>query len=302
MEKKRRQHYVWQHYLKAWTTDGKLWCRRESNIFRTGTTSIGVARDYYRLQEMEPNDLAFVRAVVINQLPPLPRMVCENWIPLFTDLFRYKAEFEKFGKLDPGLAQQLDASINNLEENLHAHVENSFVEHLDSLRSGDIDFLRDSEAFSTFCFFLAMQYVRTPTRRAAIIANLKDAPFNVEASWGLMRAILATALGFQLNRRDEAMRLTFLEAPDAGPRFITGDQPVLNTKAVGLDGGEQADELEFLYPLSPHLAVLIDFDGQAGPMQTRRKADHDELLRLNSMIVHESTAQLYAAERGDLEW
>jgi hypothetical protein len=26
LAKKRRQHHVWQHYLKAWSTDGQLYC------------------------------------------------------------------------------------------------------------------------------------------------------------------------------------------------------------------------------------------------------------------------------------
>ena len=300
MEKKRRQHYVWQYYLKPWTTGEKLWCRRLSEVFQTSTKNVAVKKDYYRLDEMEEDDLRFVRRMVLEGLPPVARELGEAWVPLFTDLFRFKAEFQASGSTDTRVARQLDTSINNLEEDLHAKVEADAVSHLDSLRSREIGFLRDGDALSSFLFFLAMQYVRTPTRLAAMRANLGDAPFNLDASWGLLRTVLASAMAFQMNRQGESLRATFLGTSVEGSRFITGDQPILNTKAVGLGVGEQATELELLYPLGPSLSLLIDFRGQGGPTKLDRQEDAEEVDRLNTMVEAESAEQLYAAHEADL--
>ena len=40
--KKRRQHHVWQRYLKSWTVDDKLFCLRDGRIFVAGTHAITV--------------------------------------------------------------------------------------------------------------------------------------------------------------------------------------------------------------------------------------------------------------------
>jgi len=300
MEKKTRHHYVWRHYLKPWTTSGKLWCKRGGTLFQTSRTNVAVERHYYRLKEMEEKDLRFVRSVVLEGLPPVSRQVGAAWVPLFTDLFRYKAEFQSSGSTDMEAARQLDTAINNLEEDLHAKVENDALSQLESLRSGDVEFMRDGDGLSSFCFFLAMQYMRTPTRFAAMQANLSDAPFNLDAGWGLLRTILASGFAFQMNRRGEKLRATFVQASDEGIRFITGDQPVLNAKAVGLAVGEEAKDLELLYPLGPNLALFIDFEGEGGPTRLNRQGDAEEVDRLNTMVKAEAAEQLYAAEKDDL--
>jgi hypothetical protein len=60
-ERKRRQHHVWQHYLKSWTTDGRIWCLRDGNIFQTNTTKVAVERDFYKIPELTPEDIALIK-------------------------------------------------------------------------------------------------------------------------------------------------------------------------------------------------------------------------------------------------
>jgi hypothetical protein len=48
-EKKRRQHHVWQRYLKSWAIDGQIYCRCEGRMFPTGTTAVAVEQDFYKL-------------------------------------------------------------------------------------------------------------------------------------------------------------------------------------------------------------------------------------------------------------
>jgi len=209
--KKRRQHYVWQYYLRGWEVNGNLWCSREGKVFQVGTKNVAVERDFYRLKEMRPSDLQFVREVVINRFEPVLRAICEGWVPHFTELFAIKARYEQSGSTDPEIEAQIDTSINNIEEDLHAWVEGPATRYLDELRRSSITFLEDGEAASLFAFFFALQYMRTPTRRNAFIANLQDRPeFRFDASWGLLRTVLATAFGFYMNRQEAQLRLTFL--------------------------------------------------------------------------------------------
>ena len=52
--KKKKHHYVWQHYLTAWARDGEqVWClRKGGEPFRSHTLNIGQQRYFYRLREM----------------------------------------------------------------------------------------------------------------------------------------------------------------------------------------------------------------------------------------------------------
>ncbi|MGC4064853.1 MAG: DUF4238 domain-containing protein [Polyangiaceae bacterium] len=79
--KKRRQHYVWRHYLEAWTTEGTLWCRREGKVFEASPQNVAHERYFYRLREMSEADLEFVRTLLIRPLEqPKLRTFAEGWI------------------------------------------------------------------------------------------------------------------------------------------------------------------------------------------------------------------------------
>jgi hypothetical protein len=64
--KKRRHHYVWQHYLRAWTVENQIACLRDGRTFRTGTTTVAVEKDFYRLQDVTEGDLRFLEAFLLS--------------------------------------------------------------------------------------------------------------------------------------------------------------------------------------------------------------------------------------------
>ena len=62
----KNQHYVWQHYLRAWAHDGQVWCVRapKKQAFRTNTSNIGSETYFYRVQELDEDDIAYLKAVI----------------------------------------------------------------------------------------------------------------------------------------------------------------------------------------------------------------------------------------------
>src|SRR5262245_56387397 len=60
-EKKSRQHHVWKHHLRAWETDGKLWCKQGSKIFLSSPTNLAVESEYYRLHKLDEREKKAVR-------------------------------------------------------------------------------------------------------------------------------------------------------------------------------------------------------------------------------------------------
>lgn len=140
-----------------------------------------------------------------------------------------------------------------------------------------------------------MQYMRTPGMARDVVESAGEIPgFNADAAWGLMRTIFATNLGhgFYIQRR--TLRLTFLDAP-ADAEFVSGDQPIVNVRAIGLPEGQPPSESEIAlyYPLTPTRALLMAFDAPA-PSTDRRSLTSAETAAYNQMIVNASQEQLYA--------
>jgi hypothetical protein len=300
--KKRKQHYVWEHYLKAWAVDGQVWCRRGGERrFHTSTENIAHRRDFYRLKEMSERDVQVVETL-ISKMSEEARRAARGWLPHFQLFHEAKRRLEASGRgsRDRDLERQIDIGINNSEEDLHASVEDRAIPLLAALRDGDDSILGGAERFAEFSWFIAMQYMRTPgVMRRSIEAIRGMIPgFSIEASWGLMRTIFATNIGGSLYARRGALRLTFLDAP-AELEFVTGDQPIVNTRAVDVGTDAPPTELELFYPLTPTRALLMDFDfGRA--LTERRALSAEEATAFNQMICSESEGQIFARSENAL--
>jgi hypothetical protein len=294
--KKRKQHYVWRYYLKAWSTSGQLWCRRDGKPFLSATENVAQMRDFYRLKKMSERDIQCVEALIAS-MAPAAQEGARGWLPHFALLFDLQRQFIVGGGTDPKVEKQFDIEINNMEEEIQSGIEESAIPLLDALREGDGAFLVDDGKFADFALFLAMQLLRTPK----VQTRMTSAPLpglNLEASWGLLRTIFATNIGGVWFRQRSRCRLTFLEAGPAS-QFITGDQPLLNTRASRADRELPPEALEMYSPVSPVRAVLIDMDGPIRSVTARRLSDEGTRV-FNGMIARESDEQVYASTEGAL--
>lgn len=295
--KKRKQHYVWEHYLKAWSVDGQVWCRRGSERrFRTSTDNIAHRRDFYRLEEMSERDVQVVETL-IAPMSEEAKSSARVLLTCFRLPYKIKHHWKATGRRNLSLERHIDVGINNLEEDMHASVEAEAIPLLAALREGDSTILGDDEHFAAFARFVAMQYMRTPgVMRRAVEAAAPD--FSFETSWGLMRTIFANNLGAGLCARRDGLRLSFLSAPSEF-EFVTGDQPIVNVQAVEPAGDTPPTRLELYYPLTPTRALLMDFHyGQA--IADRRLLSMADVATYNQRICSMSDGQAYARSESAL--
>lgn len=141
------------------------------------------------------------------------------------------------------------------EENFHSSIESDAAPILDQLRQKQRSFIDSSETSASFLHYLSQQYCRTKNFRESIGKELSR-PSHLFASanaTNFLSYILACNLGLSFAAERELLEIVFLETNT--PRFVTGDQPVINLLANRF-GGDTSDII-FYYPLSPYLACLL---------------------------------------------
>jgi hypothetical protein len=130
---KKRQHYVWKKYLKPWTVDGKLWCKRNRTIFNPSLENIAQEKYFYGVNPLNEVEL-MLAAEFIKRTPP------ENH-PL---LVRMLTQYTYIGN-GPS-----DYLRKNGMENYHERIEHSIGDSLEFLYKKDLSFLNDTDKKMNF--------------------------------------------------------------------------------------------------------------------------------------------------------
>lgn len=286
---KRRHHHVWQHYLKSWTVDGKIWCLQNGKIFPTGTTMVAVERDFYKLERLKPSDRDFIQNFFAVSHPAAQQNFT-RLLDLVDAPFRFadkaRNEFNR-----EAIDKKLSFYASSVLEDYHATIEASFLPILASALAGDISFYDDKRCI-LFLNFISTQYMRTKGIKERAIALFSSNNYqDLNRVWNVMIHMFAANIGADLYRERRRRRLVLIKN-DTNVPFITGDQPAINLKAIP---DHPPENLSIYYPISPKLAlVLADID-DASPFPevglTREQA-----LILNRLVGDASYLQVFAKE------
>ncbi len=300
MQKKKKQHFVWRKYLRPWTLDDSIFCLMGDRIFESGLMGIGQEKYFYKLKELSTKEIQFIKDLLEKDQRSLISQLNHGWLELFNKVFEIKNRLDQAGVSEPSIDEILDVMICNFEEDLHCGIESEGGVFLDKLYTKDLSFYEDDEEVISFIFFICQQYFRTQKLSSNVQASLGSFNgYNIEAMWPVLRHTSATSLGFSLYQDRDKFRLILIENTSTTP-FITGDQPIINTYAVGLGLGESPEDLEFYYPLTPSLALLFT-DDQKYQSKTIVTANKDDVIKYNTYIHEQSGRQVYASQREPLE-
>ncbi|MEI9988156.1 MAG: DUF4238 domain-containing protein [Aliidongia sp.] len=290
--KKRRQHHVWQKYLKAWSTEGQLCCLMDGRIFPTGTSMIAVEKYFYKIDKLTAADIALIKFLLIDVkgLHPLIKKNHEDFLKLITVPALFEGE-------TAGLDDLIDTFRTNALEDYHAGIEASFLPLLESALNKDISFYSDEQSCMTLFHFLASQHMRTKGIKVKTIEILKRKN-GLDASriWSVMSHMFATNIGMGVYREKKKRRLVLVENT-TDMAFITGDQPVINLHG----GGEKSPAtLSWYYPISPRIALLLP-EVDEEPAVSTASLTSVQIGDLNAKIVAASHRQVFAQSRSSLE-
>ncbi len=297
--KKRNQHYIWRYYLDSWAKNKQIFCLRVNNIFKTNLKNIGSMRDFYKLKELNENDISLIKKLFLKDSNPILKKLNENWLTVFNTVFSLKRKLQQDSRKNTEIDSKIDKLIINFEEDLHATIENNSISCIDKLRNENVSFLKTKEELINFIYYLSVQYFRTNKIKTSVIKTTSKYPqFNIEKIWNISSHILATNFAYNLWKRFNYFRIILLKNNTIVP-FITGDQPVINTFA-DYQNNENLNELELYYPLKPFLALLITQKAEIINNSILR-LDENKIHEYNYLIFKASHEQIYANENNVLK-
>lgn len=288
----RRQHHVWRYYLEAWTSSGRLYCRDDRRIFQVNPRHIAVEKDFYKLNDLTPGDLALLYRMV-NASPPEAREAMRNFIRMLSPEHRLQAWIDVTGDRAEAEARMRQDRIQ-IEELFHSGVEAAAQKTLDALRSGKVRRLADGPELRHFCHFLGVQQFRTKGMKARVLARMKlmePSQYLTPASWNIQSHIYGANVGASIYGAQRVSPIRVLKN-ETSRLFITGDQPVLNLYGNG--DGIPPTHMAIYYPISPRLAVFID-DAER-PLSLHVGALTEDRVRfLNAHIARMAYKQTFAS-------
>jgi Protein of unknown function (DUF4238) len=286
--KKKRQHHVWQHYLKSWTVDGNLYCLRDGNILRAGTLNVAVERDFYKLHKVTPADLKLIHFLASDIAHPTLQKLHHQFL---TGMAAPIIRFGELAKKDKLVSDALDLFMTNALEDVYAGIETKFIPLLARIKAGDTSFYFDSEKSVDFLYFVCTQYMRTKAIRVRTIERLnQNGLMDLTRVWNLMSYLYALNIGFSLYIERRRRKLVLIENRTDVP-FITGDQPVTNLLGNGMTSPEW---LVLYYPISPTIALVLS-EADKEPPFTNDDLTPEKVAELNERIFNVSDSQLFAS-------
>lgn len=300
--KKRRHHYVWREYLRAWAEDEKIFCLRENNIINPNLVGIGQQRDFYKLKELNQNDVEFIRSLAINTAPDHLKKGHEKLLNNFTVIFKLKYRLSHVPtNLHDEVMKLYETTIHNLEEDLHSEIEGSAIKYIQLLLGEDTSFFRTDQGFLDFIYYICVQYMRTKKIRESIILSFKEKTTNVpmEKCWNLLSHMFATNMGWNIYKDRNNYKMVLIKNTSS-KEFITGDQPVVNIFTSNIPKDTQPDRLAFYYPISPNLAILI-IENKYFRGTNHLNYSEEEVDSHNRVIFNKSHEQIYSKSAISLE-
>jgi len=292
---------VWRHYLRPWATSEKIWCLREGKIFNSNLMGVAQERDFYKIKKLTNDELEFVRKLIKSPYSKEDAELNEGWLKMFQMPFELEGAFKKNQPNNDKINDLINTQIHNFEEDFHSQIESEGIAHLDALLSRDTSFYDETKNRMSFLFFISLQYLRTKKIQKNVGNSVASiCPINFENIWPVLRHVYATQIAKSIYMQKDKYRLILLINQTGAP-LITCDQPIINTYAVESGITEEVDKLEFYYPLSKDLAILVTEEIKYSKSKSYF-LNFEDVVNYNKAIKTCSNEQIFSSCRESLEY
>lgn len=245
--------------------------------------NIGQERDFYAIRDITEKDIQYLIAMTEHRHGGALNEHNSELIALY----EFVSKLRNVEDAD----QKIQELLIQFEENIMGHIENDGIQYMEMMHKGEVGFFSEDEHRAKFSFFAMIQFVRTK-RMSEIIKNLVRESLgtkgvNIDNVWLIEKHIDAGHMALSLfsDKRYEM----YLLRNETEVSFISGDQPIFNIHGVGVTDCIPS-EVEFYYPISPVLAVMIS-KNEYPPQVTL-----DQVNKYNSLVKQMAYEQIYARD------
>lgn len=294
---KRRHHYIWRFYLKAWATQEKIWCKRGNEIFQSNIMGVGQSRDFYKIKELSSDDISYLD-LMIRFIDPELLTVNKRWIHFFSTVSSVR--FIKPIKHTDKFESKVKALLHNTEEDLYAEAEEKAVPLIKNILNGEHSFLQTFQGRFDFIHYVCNQYFRTNRIQQRMIKHLRPSDsfgkVEIQNCWPVLRHVFSDSMTVSVGA-DNSFQIHILVNKGSTP-LLTSDQPVINLEAINQPDLSPVEDIEFYYPIAPHTAVLIS---NKPNWIGKNYLSANDVDMLNNAIVKMSYEQIYSNDRSMLQ-
>lgn len=320
-----RQHQVQQKYLEAWcNANHQLWIYRKEDRkqFLTNTANAFLRKAYYKLKPIndqeriillswvgEPAASSFVSKKPIRTIPDIINSmagILKEWEKVKNqkkDLFQHSIDLLIFYSSSLGVIKSIKSPveadlIDNLKsisdismqsiESYYCGIEEAGMPIITKILNNETI---DSDDMQDLTSYVCVQYFRT-SDIGSIIENSSTPQFDVSNIRPILQILLGMRISDSMNTKQSDIQL--IENNSSVP-FFTGSQPVINILAVP---GQRPEELQFYFPISPELALLVTPDGSK-QYSKKQISDASAIDVLNLKIISNSEV-IATKERDDI--
>ncbi|PWS32624.1 DUF4238 domain-containing protein [Pedobacter paludis] len=299
-ELKKRQHYVWRHYLKSWADDDQIWAflKDQKKLIRSNLMGVAQERYFYQLEEFDKEEEKLLYKLVVHMSHPSVKELNLDFFRLYTSHYKLNEQLKNSpinSEAKAILQKEIDILEKNLMEDVHSKMEASGNLLLSVIDSKNYRFLEDEQALYETMLYLFFQYVRTKKMKKQVLEGFTSTEHKF---WNVISHVMATTL-CRIYSFSKDLNFTFLEN-STDIRFLTCDQPVLNLLADMVDETGSTNEIELYYPLSPTLALRISFTARAENWIIARHIDDNEVDYLNKIVAREAHTYVFAEHKNDI--
>lgn len=311
--------------------------KSENKTFPTSLMGVGQEAYFYEMKRLSEVELVYCILCGKSNIDIIMKNKPYFYLEMNQAIWRLEDKIiniSKQKKIDL-IKKEINNIQKQLGEEIQSKHEGRNIIYIKNIINGDYSFYKDDDKRVEFLFYLAMQYVRTKNIRESLITNFKkidefidkikanivpvaefakihNVNINVEMA---KEQIKDTAVNFNLEKTmvynslsaanelahglivANKMSLGVLQTPDE-LKFITGDQPIINLKLHERDEKGNILDMEFYYPLSPQVAILLKKDKE--PTVYNKTLSSDEVDYYNNFIFDNSYEQVYASSEVEL--
>ncbi len=292
---KKRQHYVWQHYLKAWQKEDSIQCLNKTTIFPTSSKNIAVEKNIYVPNDVTVEEIKFLSELFLpnseNTDFSTRKSLNDNW----NTIFNFLVAAEKTIKKNSEVPKEIQNRLRNIYEDIQSNIEHLGQSSLNKLKNSH-DKLNDQDIVD-FVNFITYQFLRTKKSRELISStNNNYNQYNLEKLWPLLIHYMATQLSFGIIQNwGNYCLVSFINNTERS--LITGDQPIVLTSSPSIKN-ESPDDFILYYPISPKKAINLTTNKFQSKIIELTSSD---ISMYNQLIFCNKLHQVYSNDSYELE-